>query len=1461
MRLLGLGLFSAVGLCFPTPTQGQDQNFPQSGQRGRLFSLPRAQDDIFEWTQANEDIRSHRYAEAVERLQTLLHSGSHGVVPLDSTGERFHGLRMAVITTLRELPAEGLAAYEKLTQREAASLLRRAFEGGRNEDLPMLARSFPTSEAGLRARIRLGDLCLEAGDGIGAAAHYLQARDGVAETSPLHDALDSRRAAARALSRRHLREPTRELRLVTTQIQKLLPGDTNESLIEGWPSYGNGGSPGRAMRAPPGNAKLMWQRQVRPSGFEGSLYPMHAIGGLRSIFVNDGAKLMAFDALNGELMWDAKGPMAETADSGEYERSINPDVVLTAACNDAIVVAALQVPGIGESQRFRHIDVIRKIPARRLFAFDRTKGGKLLWGHWDHERDRWQGHDAAGPPLIYGDTVIVPSHDQTGAIAYYLSCYELKTGQLLWRRLICSSQGEVNMFGNARKEFAAAPLTIDDGIIYGTTNLGVCFAADARTGDLRWITAYEVIPLPPTRLTGQQAREAFFANSPPSITDGVIACMPLDSAYALGIDMQTGTILWRVYYRIRGGVDLRWLLGSMDDEFFFGGLGVLAVKARPGSDQSEAAARVVRGPESLGLDQYGRTSIYGIPLGALTSNRIYFSTPDGIKVFDKDGDTDPSSSDLDTSSGSGLGNLLLVDGLLISIRNGAISAHYDEAQLVEKAERNAEKHKDDAAAILLYASLLRARAGDDVGGQKGDKAELWYRKGLDVAKQNGMGISSPTYRRLATDLFALILARAQILAQQSPGAAAELLGKAREQTIDEKQWIEAQRRRLELLENQPAAYLRELDLMAARHGNVLFRFPGIGRVPTAVFALWQGALHAQTPRHAIERLQDLMENFSDILIGGQPVRQVAAGKQAELIKQHGREIYAPIEKRAGAALERAPDDPELLRALAQQFPHSLAARTAIKTILDLAVRNGDLATAAEAFARALREGAVGGGMLRRMTEAARVAGNLPLARAFANRLLRSHADEISDFHIDGGQRMRDAISLPKLPELTKPLRLKTPRSVIATLNTSVWDGIPIRICDIKVEPTFGQRSDLPCYVSTQGRELRAYDTSKGASMFDEPLFSVPYQYLSETDQLLLCDETLLLPELSRVKAIHYQTGEHLWAFEESDDRMIISLGIQEGVLHLFSEMRNAGDGGRLIGIEPITGTVLFRRIFPIDRESIPPTSSHGGLWVLDESSDHDHASIEHIDPLTGFGIRHTPLKADLLRQLKIDAARLQPLLHRMYADEKRVYIPIDGLNEERPRVAAINHEGETLWIWSGEHGRALEMVASTDKQTIIIESGNEGSQALVLDSRVGSVISHRKLGRYARALNWSRAWGRQTPCPETLLIVHIRHSLEFNIDCISLDGKSPSFSHPLSGDFEHVEDHPIFGEDFLALPVRRPQGAGVLMFVLDLKTRESLLSSRAHRLQLEAPYRMRKCGSHIALESAQKLLIFGENDR
>ncbi|MFN9332056.1 MAG: PQQ-binding-like beta-propeller repeat protein, partial [Planctomycetota bacterium] len=190
-----------------------------------------------------------------------------------------------------------------------------------------------------------------------------------------------------------------------------------------------------------------------------------------------------------------------------------------------------------------------KIPLRRLHGVHRATG-KVAWTHYDDldgpRTRRFRGHDACGAPLVVGDLVYAPVHDRSGAIAFSIAAYDLRTGEVRWRRLVCSGQQDVNMYGNARSEFAASPLALHDGVLYGASNLGVAFALEAATGDLRWLASYEVVRMPRVSFHQQPERQVFFANNPPAVADGVVCMTPLDSQFVLGLDAQNGALRWRV---------------------------------------------------------------------------------------------------------------------------------------------------------------------------------------------------------------------------------------------------------------------------------------------------------------------------------------------------------------------------------------------------------------------------------------------------------------------------------------------------------------------------------------------------------------------------------------------------------------------------------------------------------------------------------------------------------------------------------------------------------------------------------------------------------------------------------------------------------------------------------------------------------------------------------------------------
>ncbi|MBZ0152130.1 MAG: hypothetical protein K8J09_11425, partial [Planctomycetes bacterium] len=146
-------------LCNPVEfTTSQDDN---------LFSLVRSQEQIHLWQVALTELEAGDFAAAVQRLHGVMQADTGGVVPV-SPG-RFLGLRLAVVQTLANLPPAATAAYEDLVRREAGALADVDLTTLPPAQLERLAERFAPSQLGLAARLRLGDLAFEAGDGLTAA--------------------------------------------------------------------------------------------------------------------------------------------------------------------------------------------------------------------------------------------------------------------------------------------------------------------------------------------------------------------------------------------------------------------------------------------------------------------------------------------------------------------------------------------------------------------------------------------------------------------------------------------------------------------------------------------------------------------------------------------------------------------------------------------------------------------------------------------------------------------------------------------------------------------------------------------------------------------------------------------------------------------------------------------------------------------------------------------------------------------------------------------------------------------------------------------------------------------------------------------------------------------------------------------------------------------------------------------
>jgi len=1449
---VGWSLAMALIAAAPCPLLAQDPL--DAGPTEGLFSLPRSQDDIAEWQEARREIDERSYEAAVARLHRLLRNGSRGVVPRLGTRDRWTGIRTATIETLRDLPEAGREAYERLCRREAGRAYESQLADLSDEDLAFLARQFPASTRGLSARLRLGDLSLVDGDGVAAQGWFRTALDAMPADDPRRPDVVRRAEVAELLARARM-GGTRATTPTQAEVLPALPAVA----APGWLAYGGGYDGSRAMTPPIGRQGEPYRLPVRADGFEFNDFPMHVTGDARGLFFHDGHSVRAVDPIGRRLLWDAPGPMVDSRDIVEARGAINPDTTLSCALAGGIVVAALQVPnnviGADQTQLYRDvIPILQKIPSRRLFAFDRATG-KRLWAHWDYaggpRSSRFYGHEACSAPIVHGDTVYVPTHDPTGAIAYYVSAYDLHTGEPRWRRLICSSQQEVNMFGNARQEFTSGPIALHDGVLYGTSNLGLCYAIQADDGELRWLSAYPVIPLPRTRLRNQERRPVFFANNPIAIHEGVLATTPLDSEFALGLDITTGEILWQLPYDPRPDLLVRWLLGPLGDEFVFAGLGVMAVRARPESGE-RPKVRLIASPESLGEDHYRSTAI---PRGAIADDRIYFVGSDGgLRILDANGNRDPRMADW-TLGSKGTGNLLLVDGLVAALGRSQLQLFADVDALIAAARRDAAGDDPDPDRVLHLARLLMARGQDDPSA-----LESLLARGLAAAERRGLGAGTPVHTQLADSLFRLTIDQARTAANDAD--ARSLLRTARERGTTPQHWLRAQTELVRRCFGDSDAFRTELFRLADRFPGESMVFPEVGRTSAAILADWLRIDDSEAPSARALALQRFAERHGEARFGDRSAATCARTALDALVDEFGQDVLAPIEEEAEAALATAGADADALRALALRFPRTQAAAAATDRLLDVALDEGDFRGFTEVFAAVTEGLEAPPGALRRLVAAALRGGNEALARAVADRLIVQHGEEASDYPADQGARIADALrDLPALPAPANArpgLPLQTVLELEPGPSRAPQDYVPVQVAAGFPEP-----EALPLAISPAEGELRFFSLAAGATDAERELGVATVRGALD-GRVLLCGDIAVVVDAQRAFGFDLAKREEAWSIPGDHPGSLTALGTADGLLLLYAfDDAGRGVGGRLLGVEPRSGSVMHVTSLVGDGAPLVPVLQAG--QVLRLRTDGPAApAVDALDALTGELVETTPLTAETLDALGVaEGRRLQDPTFRgsIFADGTHVYLPADLSNpEDSSRLVAVERgTGRTAWRHESLPGCSFQRAGLRDGRPVVFEKGAVRSRLVILDSE-GSVQTTFEFGTGAAVRNWDRFPHPESP-PPLVVVTDVAGTARVTAVSVAADG--PRFQ-PEIGRVDRIARDPLVGENYLLVPCARSRGASPRILVLDLQSggAAGALPGGESLLTLDVPSHasFHAHGRHLVVKTLDSIRVLGERE-
>src|SRR5690606_26188152 len=159
------------------------------------------------------------------------------------------------------------------------------------------------------------------------------------------------------------------------------------------------------------------------------------------------------------------------------------------------------------------------------------------------------------------------------------------------------------------------------------------------------------------------------------------------------------------------------------------------------------------------------------------------------------------------------GNLMLVDGVITSLRNRSFDIVLDSRALLARSQATARSAPNDPNALLRLATLQDALLSATSTVADREAVQELYRRGLQACIDAGLPKGHPT--RLAVQLELVVQAEdvADTAALTNNPNVLEHLATARDLAPDIERWLRVQTKVLAICRSDRTRFLRELDLL------------------------------------------------------------------------------------------------------------------------------------------------------------------------------------------------------------------------------------------------------------------------------------------------------------------------------------------------------------------------------------------------------------------------------------------------------------------------------------------------------------------------------------------------------------------------------------------------------------------------------------------------------------------------
>jgi outer membrane protein assembly factor BamB len=627
-------LFSAAVVIAAVPLIAAAPAEPPRIEKNKL-SITNEQDIAPEIKRIEELIALSSWDEALRAIAST--KAKYGSALMRVDPDTCRGVSSYLRSVIEQLPSEGAAAYRRNFDLEAEALYNEAVASRDVRKFERVARDYFMSSYGDDAMLAVADEALVRGDWRLAADSLAKILSKRPDTTLDVPAMEVRLAYAYAKLGRP--EPARGLASGAGEKKALVAGrsmlnkemiiqiatavKTNDESTGREPGVWNalGGSASRdalpaedvVLGKPLSGLEKKEFRitQVMPTGFyfggpsfdpsaSRLAYPFFPVCDGKTIFLATGQDMVKLDFATGKPCGQI---IASSAGTAEH----NKEIIYAPTIADGTVYVNALGEGSG-GEKHMHIDVTVSIPRRHLLGFDIATGKKVF----DAEKTCEKVVDFdmmifASPAIVADDRIFVSADSLRGFVDNHVLAFDRNSGELVWRRAICSNIIEITTFGYHAREPVPPMLTEKDGVLYALTNLGVMAALESDTGEILWTYEYEQIKVKPPINYTPQMRAYHWQPAPAVLSGGVVVFAPSDSPNVYGLNASDGSLVWKVCAD-DVGPDLYHFLGVSNGLAVVAGDRAAALNARTGK-LVWATPGIIRMRES-GRGQLTRTAAY-----------------------------------------------------------------------------------------------------------------------------------------------------------------------------------------------------------------------------------------------------------------------------------------------------------------------------------------------------------------------------------------------------------------------------------------------------------------------------------------------------------------------------------------------------------------------------------------------------------------------------------------------------------------------------------------------------------------------------------------------------------------------------------------------------------------------------------------------------------------------------------